>query len=268
MSLEKQKMAEKLQTSDKKIKDNQLNRLFSKMKLSNATVDEIYRLSKYHYRPLSNQPFVKAWKITEDRSGVREIIGVITYTMPVLNCTGRRISTGGFFTGQDKQSRLRRLNEHVRRIGRVVIDPRYRGLGLASRLVAETMPLLGVSMIETTAVMGRLSGFFERAEMRRYDLPRRPEAKALAQTLKASGIDEALWIDAEAVQEKIEFLDRSQRILIETSIHRFMGAYGKRRTMPAGVERTRFALSRLSARPAYYAWLNPKKKVDGLSLLG
>jgi len=237
--------------------------------LKDATFKEVSALSKYHYRALPNQPFVRAWKLTKDGSkyGQREdLIGIITYSMPVLNSGSRRLATGGFFTGGTKRMQLRRLNDYVRRIGRIIIDPRYRGIGLASRLIAETMPKLGVAMVEATAVMGRLSGFFERAGMRRFEAPIRPQAAALSQALKAAGIKERLWIDSAAVQEKIELLDPDSRAILEKHIHRFLGAYGKRRTMPAGTERMRFVLSRLNARPAYYAWLNPKKKVEGLFL--
>ena len=184
--------------------------------------------------------------------------------MPVSMFT--LIATRGFFSGGTKQERLKRLNEHLRRISRIVIDPRYRGLGLASRLVRETMFKLDVAMVETTAVMGGLNGFLERAGMRRFDLPPRPQAAALARTLKEARIDETLWIDARAVQKKIESLSARWRTLVEKQIHRFMGAYGNRRTMPAGAERTRFALSRLCAKPVYYAWLNPQKPVQGLRI--
>lgn len=252
--------------SHKTMKHDQLDRLFGKLLLTHAAVDEIRLLSKYHYRSWTNQPFVKAWKIAEYCRRGYDPIGIITYAMPVLNCSGRRLATGGFFNGEDKQTRLTRLNNHVRRIGRVVIDPRYRGLGLASRLVAETMPMLGVSMVETTAVMGQISGFFERAGMRRFDLSPRPEAEKLARVLEDAGIDQVLWIDAEAVQEKIDSLSKSKRVYVEKCISRFMGAYGKKRSMPAGDERTRFALSRLNARPAYFAWLNPQKRLAGLNL--
>ncbi len=240
--------------------------IFDDCCISQASASDIQSLAQYHYRKLPNQPYVKAWKIVRNSLEDQSPIGIITYSMPVLNSRGRRQAADGFFSGNDQKTRLCRLNKHVRRISRVIIDPRYRGLGLASRLVAETMPKLDVAMIETTAVMGRLSGFFERAGMRRFDLPPRPQALALARGLEAAGIDRDLWIDAAAVQERIVSLPAELNSFIEKHIHQFLGAYGRRRNMPAGTERTQFALCRLNARPAYFAWLNPKKKIKGLEL--
>lgn len=232
-----------------------------------ASPDDICLVSKYHYRPLPKQPYVRAWKISDSTYGKgTNPIGIITYSMPVLNCAARRAATGDFFKGSDKRTQLLRLNEHVRRISRVVIDPRYRGLGLAAWLVRRTMPAMGVSMVEAAAVMGRLCDFFERAGMRRIDLPVRPEGQALIQALKTAGIEESLWIDAARVQERIDRLPESERILVEKRMHRFLGAYGRRRSMPSGEERTRFALSRLNAQPAYYFWLNPEREIKRLVL--
>ncbi|MCD6537013.1 hypothetical protein J7L18_00140 [Candidatus Bathyarchaeota archaeon] len=52
-------------------------------------------------------------------------------------------------------------------ISRVIIHPKYRSVGLGSRLVRETLPLVGRKYIETMAVMARYNPFFEKAGMTR-----------------------------------------------------------------------------------------------------
>jgi hypothetical protein len=52
----------------------------------------------------------------------------------------------------------------------VIIEPRFRSLGQAVRLVKETMPLMNVPFIEALAVMGRVNPFFEKAGMTRFAL--------------------------------------------------------------------------------------------------
>jgi GNAT superfamily N-acetyltransferase len=233
-----------------------------------AIIEDISYISRYHYMPFARQPYVKAWKITDIKYGKRdEPIGVITYSMPVLNCAARRSAIGDFLADTDKRIRLRRLNEFVRRISRVVIDPRYRGLGLAAWLVRRTMPQMEVPMIEATAVMGKMSGFFERAGMHLYKIPVRPEAATLAGALLSAEIKPSLWIDAAAVYAQIQPLPEDKKESIKRGLFRFLGAYGKRRTMAEGVESLRFALSRLNARPGYYVWLNPNRPLKGLELI-
>ena len=70
-------------------------------------------------------------------------------------------------------------------------------------------------------------------------------------------VQERELIDPSGVQRKLERLDKRRAEFIELEIRRFLQSYGKRRDMPDGLERTRFILSKLSARPAYYVWFNP-----------
>jgi hypothetical protein len=94
-------------------------------------------------------------------------VGVIVYTMPAMGLEVRNIAIGEMFECcQNRKERLKMINENIRCISRVIIDPRYRGLGLAARLVRETMPLMNVPVIEAMAVMGQVNPFFEKAGMK------------------------------------------------------------------------------------------------------
>ena len=64
---------------------------------------------------------------------------------------------------------LKLLNGEMRCISRVVIEPRFRGIGLGRYLVAETLARAGVELVEAMAAMGQVNPFFERAGMRRYE---------------------------------------------------------------------------------------------------
>lgn len=237
------------------------NAFFDSFSIETASREEVLRMCHFHYRSSTRQPYVAAWKLSHRTlsgdSFCTYPIGIITYAMPLLNCAARRLAAGDFFSVPDKQLRLKRLNRCVRRISRVVIDPRFRGLGLAARLVRMTIPLLNVPMIETVSVMGALSRFFERAGMQRYALPPRPQALNLAEQLNQVGIPETFWTDAAKVRARMNALPDSQKRPLEKALLRFLGPYGRRRQMPDGLERIRFALSRLNARPAYFVWFHP-----------
>ena len=62
---------------------------------------------------------------------------------------------------------MRELNEKLSIISRVVVHPKYRTLGLGSKLVCETLFLEGKPYAEILAVMAKYNPFAERAGMRK-----------------------------------------------------------------------------------------------------
>jgi len=68
--------------------------------------------------------------------------------------------------------KARLINEEIARISRVVIHPKFRGIGLGSFLVRETMPKVNAKVVEALAVMARYNPFFEKAGMLKVDYRR------------------------------------------------------------------------------------------------
>jgi hypothetical protein len=118
--------------------------------------------------------------------------------------------------------------------------------------------MLDVPMIESMALMGRFHPFLERAGMRRFDPPENPNADALRLGLAGLGIEPEIWYDPRAVQGRIDAMNDSRRALIDSLMRRFLGAFGLRRKMEAGLERTAFVLEKLSLRWSYFLWQKPK----------
>ncbi len=224
---------------------------------------ETYRkLARFHYRDGRLGPF-KAIYAMEDshplRSRFKDVIGVIVYSMPAPCLELRNAATGGYFTGLGgRANRLQMVNENIRCISRVIIEPRYRGLGLASRLVRETMLKLNVPIIEALAVMGRFNPFFEKAGMKAYTDVIPSRCVQMAEALSLLGIEGSMLLDAEAVERKLKKLGRQQTEFFERQVKLFLQCYGKRRLMPPGPDRSGFVLSKLAFRPVYYIWFNPK----------
>jgi hypothetical protein len=176
--------------------------------------------------------------------------------MPNIGAELRNAATGDFFTGFDMGTRLSLINKNIRLISRVIIEPRFRGLGLASRLVRETMPVMGVPIIEAMAVMGTVNPFFEKAGMQAFAAKTPVRCVQLVEAFSAVGVEKEELIDAEKVQRKLDRLGRRKVAFIESHINFFLQSYGKRRYEKAGAERTRFVLSKLTFRPVYYIWFN------------
>ncbi len=218
-------------------------------------------LAPYHYRE-GRPAVVKAVFVARSRRALgHKGAGVIVYTMPNPRVELRDIATGGVFAGLDRATELALLNRNVRCIARVIVEPRFRGIGLASRLVRETMPEMNVPIVEALGVMPRVNPFLERAGLQAFE-PRVPvEHVELLEALSAVGVEEQELVDPARVQERLDHLPPDAGAFVETCVQRFLKSHGTRRSMPAGLERTRYLLSKLTHRPAYYIWFHPELEI-------
>ncbi|MHC4132311.1 MAG: hypothetical protein ACYSSP_05230 [Planctomycetota bacterium] len=233
--------------------------------IERGSLEDYSRLSRYHYREERIGPFSDIFVLRCNGrlwlASHTEVVGVIVYTMPSCGLALRNIATGGLFIGLDRKTKMSVINEYVRCIGRVIVEPRFRGLGLASRMVRETMPLAGAAMVEALAVMGFLHPFFEKAGMKAYHGPEARRCVQVKEALSFVGIEKEELIDAEAVHKKIESLGKEARDFIEGQMREFLRGYGKRRVESFGYDRTRFILSKIDFRPVYYLWVNPNLQI-------
>jgi len=231
------------------------------LKIVTGDIDDYNRLSRFHYRDSGFGAFAAIFAIRPIERlagwGGTGTVGVIVYTMPCIGCELRGAAMGDVFSGFDRSTRLALLNRNIRCICRVIIEPRFRGLGLAGRLVRETMGLMAVPVIEAMAVMGSVNPFFEKAGMRAYSAPMPARCVQLIEAFSAAGIEREQLTDSASVQRAIERLPERKAEFIEREIRSFLAGYGKRANMSPGLLRTSYIISRLTARPSYYIWFNP-----------
>jgi GNAT superfamily N-acetyltransferase len=219
------------------------------------------RLAPYHYRDgrPSGVTAIFALKPKERRGALGDrALGVIVYTRPVPTVELRNRATGNLFKGFDRQTQLALINRNIRCISRVIVEPRVRGIGLATRLVRETLGRVNVAIVEAMGVMPRMNPFFEKAGMTAFRSPVRLEQVELVEALSLAGIEDRELIDPEAVQTKLDALSPSAAEFIEVRVQQFLKNRRHRRTMLPGLERTRYLLSKLTPRPIYHIWYNPK----------
>jgi len=231
-----------------------------KLRIVRGCLDDYKQLAHYHYRDSRLGPYAAIFALRLPSGILRigdETIGVIVYTMPSPGLELRNIATGGVFAGFDKKTQLALINNNIRRISRVIIEPRFRSLGLATRLVRETMPQMNVPIVEAIAVMGLVNPFFEKAGMNAYKAKMPARCVQLVEALSMVGIEKDLLIDPRKAQERLGQLQGPKAEFIKLQIRNFLQSYGKRRQMSPGGERTRFVLSKLTLRPVYYIWFNP-----------
>lgn len=145
--------------------------IYENISVEKGSIEDYNKLSRFHYRT----------KDESEASGLRVkdcfkllfngvLIGVIVYSNSYLNLKPRNMVFGDryvFTPGDLHKARL--INEEIARISRVVIHPKFRGIGLGEFLVRETLGRVNAKVIEVLAVMAKYNPFFERAGMARVD---------------------------------------------------------------------------------------------------
>jgi len=192
------------------------------------------------------------------------LAGVIVYSRSPLSLAARNRATGGRYRigGSQGLSAGRLINRELRIISRVVIVPNWRGLGLASRLVAETMPQVGTPYVEALAAMGSVHPFFERAGMTTYrQLPSR-DGERLRAAFEAVGIDRCARRSAEALDAALAALKPGDRCVAEREIERwarsYLAAKNHRTNRPDRRRVLELVARHLDATPVYYLWRRPE----------
>ena len=234
--------------------------LLRSLKLVPGDMSDYAQLAGHHYRqerPVAVKAVYVLRPVEPLGSFGRRPAAVIVYTMPNPRVALRALATGGLFAGLDRPTELAMLNRSVRCIARVIVEPPLRGIGLATRLVRETLSRMEVPIVEALGVMPRVHPFLERAGMKAYE-PQVPlEHVKLIEAFSAAGVEERDLVSPAVVQERLDRLSGSAKAFIEHHIADFLRSHGTRRTMPPGLERTRYLLGKLTHRPAYYIWFNP-----------
>ena len=143
-----------------------------------GSIEDYERLKRFHYRSKNRNrtenPRVKCcYRLLYGE----EVIGVIVYSGSHLNLKPRNMVFGERYVytpGDLNKARL--VNEEIARITRVVIHPKFRGIGLGELLVRETLPKVNARVVEVLAVMAKYNPFFEKAGMARVNYQRDEDA--------------------------------------------------------------------------------------------
>ncbi len=241
--------------------------LMKLLRIEKGTIDDYKALSEFHYR--SHHPgMVRA--IYRAVVG-EELAGVIVYASPHPVLRPRNAALPflrEMMVREGMRSYLRWINEHFVRISRVIVYPKFRGIGIAVELVRQTLPLEGRPYVEALAVMARYNPFFERAGMVRIaaeaDPERRRALEAAYRRLEELGAREEVLLDPELFRRWYRGLSGKEKGEVRDSL-RLVGEYWRRK----GGQR-RIPLARAASRlvmllnpPEYLIWKNPDPEYSG-----
>ncbi len=220
-----------------------------------GTMHDYDALSVFHYR--AGPPATAA----RARNGAPAVLrardadsgslaGVLVVSMPTLNGSWRDLAWPGRYSTGDKRRDAARINAELRCISRVVVDPRWRGLGVARRLVRAYLDAPLTPATEALAAMGSVCPFFERAGMTAYCLPPAPQDARLLDALWECGVEPWSLLDARLARRTLDrrpWLERELRAWARGSpaTRRHAGA--------AAPSLARLAAARVSVRMTAYA---------------
>jgi ABC-type lipoprotein export system ATPase subunit/GNAT superfamily N-acetyltransferase len=169
--------------------------LIRQMRIEKGTTEDWQKLAGFHYR---SHKIAGPRKIFCLKRG-EELCGVIVYAHPPPTCFGRRLVL--------PKMTMKELNEKLSIISRVVVHPKYRTIGLGTKLVKETLPLAGTSYVEMPAVMAKYNPFAEKAGMQKIaEQPPPKEALKIAETLRHLGFNIQLLGSEKYVLNKLHTL--------------------------------------------------------------
>jgi ABC-type lipoprotein export system ATPase subunit/GNAT superfamily N-acetyltransferase len=190
--------------------------LMKEMRIVEGTTEHWRKLAGFHYR---SHKIAAPRKIFCLKRG-EELCGVIVYCYPPPTCFGRKLVL-------PKMS-MKELNRKLSIITRVVVHPKYRTIGLGTKLVMETLPLAGTEYVEMPAVMAKYNPFAEKAGMQKIaEQPPPKEAMKIVETLHQLGFNTQLLGSEKYALNKLQALSdkevtKIKEAFIKNSHARFM----------------------------------------------
>jgi len=193
--------------------------LVKEMHVEQGSIADWNKLAVFHYRSHRIPAPRRIFCLKREN----EVCGVIVYSYPASTCFGRRIIL-------PKMS-MKELNEKLSNISRVVVHPKYRTMGLGTKLIKETLPLAGTDYVEMSAVMARYNPFAEKAGMEKVAEQHPPkEAVSVVEVLKDTGFNIELISSTKYVLSKLQSLakrdiEKIRQVFIRSRHIRFMKSF-------------------------------------------
>lgn len=236
--------------------------LLDDLYIETGSMKDYQALARFHYRGGMPRAVTSVGRIVIQRPAVsgrfyssrseRETIGVIVRAMPRISCRLRDIAIGGRYEGFTLRERARLVNAEFRTIARVIVDPRFRGRGLAVALVSHVLAHNQTTYTEALAAMGALHPFFERAGMARYQRPPFAHEARLRAGLEELGVPLDALASSQMFHEAREAMSSARRTFLEREMIHYAGAEPRlSRDMPIGTIAPH-AHQRLLFRPVYF----------------
>lgn len=231
-----------------------------------ATLKDYSALTCYHYRTEPIKPVTQIYKVRARTPHTKEMpdpLAVIVYRMPIPDVRPRTHATKGYFHVPTSLSdRLKLVNKNIQYLARLIVDPRFRKIGLATWLLADSLTFQTAPIIETLTPIDYTNRIFLKAGFKLFHMNAPTWYKRFTDALDSIGFADQPQISPWAVQLRIDSLKGKQLNYIDNAFHQFVYHFRHRKQMPSGIDRTKFALSKIPYPKAYLIWFNPRIPID------
>lgn len=225
------------------------------------------KLGRYHYRQGSIKPYTHVFVLRGRKpydNSFPNPVGVIVYRMPLPSLKARTSATEGFFQKPLTQSdRLRLVNKHIRYLARVIIDPRFRKLGLATFLIKNTVELVDSALTETITPIDFTNKMFQNCGFQLHFTAPALWYYKMRKTLDALGLTEQSFELPNIIHKRIDALKPVKFLIIDKAMTQFVNHFRHHMNMPHSADRTAFVLDKLYCPNAYLLWKHPSKRLPG-----
>ena len=187
-------------------------------------------------------------------------VAVLVESLPSLSCKMRNWALHDRYgSWLCPRQRATLLNREVRVISRVVVHPRWRGFGLAVRLVRAALESPTTIYTEALAAMGRVNPFFEHAGMTPYHRPPHAFDTRLIDAMRFVGLSPDGLASLDRIHQKTESLTETQRGWFLKELYRWYQQNSGRGAVHSTDPMThlRVARQRLMLEPVYYLHNRP-----------
>ncbi|MEQ9617422.1 MAG: hypothetical protein RLN60_05245 [Phycisphaerales bacterium] len=219
--------------------------------IGTGTRGDLGALLPFHYRAGAPATVERVLRAVDAETGT--LAGVLAVSRPTLCGAWRARAWPGVFDGPDRVASAARVNRELRTISRVIVDPRFRGLGVATSLVRAALRSPITRCTEAVASMGALCPFFRVAGMAEFRVPESTRDARLRAALADAGVE--TW----RLAQPDLALARAVRALGEEAIGRELrtwakasGSTARLAGAPIGEVFARAAVS-VASRPVAYA---------------
>lgn len=224
-------------------------------------------LAHYHYEKTPPAPPDQIYKI-RGRQGESDPfpdpIGVILYSMPIINLHGRTVATSNYFRSPRTDiGKLRLANQKIRYISRLIIDPRFQKLGLATWLLKDTLERQTVPIIETLTPIDFTNKMFQKQGFKLYNNPAPKWYRRFTSALLSANIRIEDLKCPPAVHYRIQHLSPRRKGFIEKEILLFVSHFHHRKGMINSLNRTAYFCRKIPYPEAYLIWFNPRVPLNG-----